>query len=95
MRLGPSIHRLSPESMGIVCLKQTGLVPGRRLPVWSSSTIHHGGSRAGSKKSAFQGPGPQGEVWGLLPEARPREDVRKANERPDSCSLLKSAPGPL
>lgn len=62
MRLGPSVQRFSPELIGIVYLKQTGLVPGRRLSVWGGSTIHHGGSRAGGKKSAFQGPGPQGGV---------------------------------
>ena len=94
MRLGPSIQGLSPQSIGIVCLKQTGLVPGRRLSAWGSSAIHHGGSGAGGKKSAFQSPGPWGGSLGCSPQDQPG-DVRKANEQPDSCSLLKSAWGPL
>lgn len=80
--------RASAESTGIVCFKLTGLVPGGRLSARDSSAIHHGGS-------GLQGTGPQGGARGLLPQAQPREDVRKANEQPDSCSLLKSAPGPL
>lgn len=52
MRLEPSIQGLLPESLGIVCLKLTGLVPGRRLSAWGSSIIHHGGSGAPGKKSA-------------------------------------------
>lgn len=94
-RLGPSIQGLSPELTGIVCLKKTGLVPGRRLSAWGSSIIHHGGTGAGGKESAFQGPDPQGGAPGLLPQDQPQEDVRKANERPDSCNLLRSAWGPL
>ena len=67
VRLGPSIQGLSPQLTGIVCLKQTGLVPGRRLSAWGSSAIHHGGSGAGGKKSAFQSPGPREGSLGLLP----------------------------
>lgn len=92
---GPSIQGLLPESIRTVCLKQIGLVPRRRSSAWGSSAIHHGGSGGWGKKSAFPVPGPQGVIWGLLPEAQPGEDVRKANERPDSCSLLRSARGPL
>lgn len=49
MRLGPFIQRLLPESTGIVCLKVTGLVPGRRVSAWGSSAIHHCGSGAGAR----------------------------------------------
>lgn len=63
---GPSVQGPLPEYTGIVCLKPTGLVPGRRLSAWGSSPIHHGGSRAGGKKSASKALAHRGG-WGTAP----------------------------
>lgn len=79
---------------GMARLKLTGLVPGRRVSAWGSSIIHHGGSGARGKKSASKAPAPERGL-GTAPQGPAWRRCQKANERPDSCSLLKSARGPL
>lgn len=75
----PGLHQgPSPELVGIVCLKQTGLVQEDVCLHGAAAPFITVALALGARMSAFQGPGPQGAAPGAAPPGTARRRCQES-----------------